>query len=114
MAKILKVGQFGHTFTRGMEEYVKTVEQRIHHVSDGTIKLYKFITFYIAFPIIGLTMANCYLKHKEEHSKPPPKFVHYPYLKIMNKPFPWGDGKHSLFHNPRINYIPGIGYEEEH
>lgn len=37
MAKILKVGQFGHTFTRGMEEYVKTVEQRTHRVSEGKL-----------------------------------------------------------------------------
>lgn len=37
MARILKVGQFGHTFTRGMEEYVKTVEQRTHHVSEGKL-----------------------------------------------------------------------------
>lgn len=57
----------------------------LYYIILGTIKLYKFITFFVAFPIIGLTMANCYLKHKEEHSKPPPKFVHYPYLKIMNK-----------------------------
>lgn len=39
MAKILKVGQFGHTFTRGiyMDEYVKTVEQRTHRVSEGKL-----------------------------------------------------------------------------
>lgn len=55
------------------------------HIILGSIKLWKSITFFVAFPIIGLAMANCYLKHQEEHSKPPPEFVHYPYLKIMNK-----------------------------
>lgn len=27
------------------------------------------------------------------------------------QPFPWKDGKHSLFHNPYYNAIPPDGYE---
>ena len=36
--------------------------------------------------------------------------MQYNYFFIQG--FPWLDGKHSLFHNPKRNYIPDVGYEE--
>ncbi|XP_017882420.1 cytochrome c oxidase subunit 6A1, mitochondrial-like [Ceratina calcarata] len=113
MVKLLKAGQVGRVFTRNyMEQYVKTVEQRSHVTGDGPIKLWRNITFFVAFPTIALAMLNVYLRHQEHPHEEHPPFVAHQYLKIMNKRFPWGDGKHSLFHNPKQNYIPGIGYEE--
>ncbi|CAK9823154.1 Cytochrome c oxidase subunit 6A1, mitochondrial [Anthophora retusa] len=113
MAKLHKLGQFGHTFTRNVETIVQTVEQRSYKGGDGAEKMWRNLSLFVGFPAIALAMLNSYLRHQEEKEHyHRPEFVAYPYMKIMNKPFPWGDGKHSLFHNPKKNYVPGIGYEE--
>ena len=106
------MGQFGHTFKRGMETVVQTVEQRCQHGNvEATKKMWKAIAFFVAFPAITLSVINCVIRHHEEHNAERPEFVAYQYMKVMTKPYPWGDGKHTLFHNPKKNYIPGLGYE---
>lgn len=53
-------------------------------------------------------------KHEEwekEHVKEVrPPFIKLDYMYIRRTPFPWGDGKTSLFHNPDRNPTPD-GYE---
>ncbi|KZC10662.1 PREDICTED: cytochrome c oxidase subunit 6A1, mitochondrial-like [Dufourea novaeangliae] len=111
MARLRHLGQFGQMFKRTETTVVQTVEQRSHSTGEGAIKLWRNLTLFGAVPAILLSTINCYINHinhKEERPEPIP----YPYMKIMNKRFPWGDGKHSLFHNPKKNWIPGVGYEE--
>ncbi|XP_076675176.1 cytochrome c oxidase subunit 6A1, mitochondrial [Andrena cerasifolii] len=112
MLSVRRLGQFGHTFKRGMETVVQTVEQRCQHGNvPATLKMWKAITAFVAVPSITLSLINCVIRHNEEHDAERPEFVAYQYMKIITKPYPWGDGKHTLFHNPKRNYIPGLGYE---
>ncbi|XP_055505597.1 cytochrome c oxidase subunit 6A1, mitochondrial-like [Leucoraja erinacea] len=70
-------------------------------------RVWKSLTFVIALPGIGVCMLNAFLKE----SGKPPEFVPYTHLRIRSKPFPWGDGDHTFFHNPHMNPLPS-GYEK--
>lgn len=76
----------------------------------GGWKLWKRLFFFVALPGVFTCALNTYLEHEsKDHERPP--FVEYEYLRRRNKRFPWGDGNHTLFHNPHLNALPE-GYEE--
>lgn len=70
--------------------------------------------FWVSLPITVLLAIRAFYneyqeeKHVLEHR---PEFVPVEFLRIRRTPFPWGDGNHSLFHNPKRNALP-TGYEE--
>src|SRR5512143_2958076 len=72
---------------------------------SGGYKMWKRLTFFVAFPSVGLCMLNAYLAHQEHAHHARPEFVKYEYLAKRDKRFPWGEGNKSLFHNPHTNAL---------
>ncbi|XP_064612844.1 cytochrome c oxidase subunit 6A2, mitochondrial-like isoform X1 [Liolophura sinensis] len=79
--------------------------------AGGSANLWKMLTFGVALPGVALCYYNAYYRLGHEH--PPRDFVAYEHLRLRSKAFPWGDGNHTLFHNPHTNPLPD-GFEDEH
>ncbi|XP_071757028.1 cytochrome c oxidase subunit 6A2, mitochondrial [Centroberyx gerrardi] len=83
-----------------------------HSSHEGGARTWKILTIVLAIPGVTVCMVNAYMK-MQAHSHDQPEFVAYPHLRIRTKRFPWGDGNHSLFHNPHTNALPD-GFESSH
>lgn len=73
--------------------------------ASAKVVLWRRLTYFVGFPAVALGMLNAYLGHKEHAEEPRDEFVAYEHLRIRRKQFPWGDGNHSLFHNPVAKYV---------
>ncbi|KAL5016906.1 hypothetical protein ScPMuIL_006495 [Solemya velum] len=74
----------------------------------GGMKLWRNLSFLIAIPGIAVCWINAFVVNEQEEIGP--EFVPYEHLRRRTSTFPWGDGNHTLFHNPHINPLP-TGYE---
>ena len=73
-------------------------------------RLWKYLTYFAVPPALVATYYHAFYV-SEHHQRP--EYIAYDHLRIRTKPFPWGDGNHTLFHNPEMNAIPGVGYEKD-
>ncbi|ORX95419.1 cytochrome c oxidase, subunit VIa [Basidiobolus meristosporus CBS 931.73] len=86
--------------------------EHLSHVRDHAQKsadLWRKVSIFVCVPLVGIAGYNAYnlaTEHAEHLEHHPPQFVGYPYIRIRNKPFPWADSDHSLFHNPKVNLDP--------
>merc|ERR1719166_600891 len=68
------------------------------HPTDGSsFKMWKMATYFFCVPVV---LAATYINlapGMAEHGHRP-EFAPYEYMRIRTKPFPWGDGNHTLFH----------------
>ncbi|CAL1684682.1 unnamed protein product [Lasius platythorax] len=71
------------------------------------------LSLFVALPLIVIMSAITYAREKEKAKQPREPFLNLPYMCRRTKPFPWGDGNHTLFHNPVKNPVPPHGYEVE-
>ncbi|GBB90011.1 hypothetical protein RclHR1_16890003 [Rhizophagus clarus] len=84
------------TKRKGIEEHAKS-----------SSNLWMKVSLYICPIALVASTANAYMimqqhaqHHHEAHEADHPPFD---YQKMRTKPFCWGDGDHTLFHNPAIN-----------
>lgn len=70
-------------------------------------KLWMKLFFFVCIPAIVVSAVNTYLaesEHQKHYERP--EFKPFEFRYIRKKQFPWGDGNHSLFHNPKYNALP--------
>ncbi|XP_004525502.1 uncharacterized protein LOC101462934 [Ceratitis capitata] len=71
--------------------------------------LRKICLFGVIPAVVALNVLVFATRTHEEREE----FKKWPHLYKRDKPFPWGDGVKSFFHNPHTNPLPETGYEDE-
>jgi len=113
MASIMKIAN-RIKFTTRM--FSTSSARMSHSVTPGEWKRWRAIMVFVAVPALAAAHFSAFRPYiwpvEGENPHARPDFVPYEYLRIRTKKFPWGDGNHSLFHNPHMNALPD-GYETE-
>ncbi|XP_005987221.1 cytochrome c oxidase subunit 6A, mitochondrial [Latimeria chalumnae] len=105
------IGRLSQILLRGvLPPARRQLSAAVHGEPNDAARTWKLLSFVVALPGVAVCMLNVYLK-MQHHSDEKPEFIPYSHLRIRSRPFPWGDGNHSLFHNSHVNPLP-TGYED--
>ncbi|VDL79915.1 unnamed protein product [Nippostrongylus brasiliensis] len=96
----------------GFDNYKKQFTTNLRESGQIGAK-WKSIFLFASIPCLAITMYGAHREHQKKSKEERPQYVAYEFLNVRKRPFPWGDGNHSLFHNPREQYVPGVGFEQE-
>ncbi|XP_017955062.1 stress response protein NST1 [Drosophila navojoa] len=77
---------------------------------EGHAKMWQRITLMCALPMIAI-LSLLVLTGHHDHERP--EFKKWGHMYVRTKPFYFGDGLRSRFHNPDVNPLPPDGYEDE-
>ncbi|XP_067204932.1 cytochrome c oxidase subunit 6A1, mitochondrial-like [Linepithema humile] len=83
------------------------------HADPRKHEFFRRLSLFVVLPVISLISLITYVRQQEKAKKPRQPYLDLPYMCRRTKPFPWGDGNHSLFHNPVKNPVRPYGYEVE-
>merc|ERR1711974_462709 len=108
LMKVLRMSRFANLRTINTSSVVRGGGRPDAHGSphpeSGWTK-WRTAFFLVAVPaIIGGHLSAFVFVDPEEHKRP--DFVPYEHMRIRTKKFPWGDGNHTLFHNPQKTLCP--------
>ncbi|EDQ86945.1 uncharacterized protein MONBRDRAFT_38196 [Monosiga brevicollis MX1] len=97
--------QMNGPMRRAMSTFEEQVaESKQHAETIGTFRNVSYLGM-VACVIIAY---KSFFLAEHEHA---PEFKPWSHMRKRATKFPWGDGDHSLFHNPEANALPS-GYEE--
>eukprot|EP00118_Oscarella_pearsei_P004656 m.20214 g.20214 ORF g.20214 m.20214 type:complete len:192 (+) comp27990_c0_seq4:97-672(+) len=99
-----RMGRIGReTFRRLASQYAKQLEAEEAHALSTT-RTWRGISLLVAIPVCGYLFYKHVLTG-DSHGEGK-EYTPWSHLRIRNKPFPWGDGDTTLFHNPHTNVGP--------
>merc|ERR1711916_65159 len=81
--------------------------------NNSSYKVWKKLFFFVFLPVTSAALVKSVIL-AEHHYPKESEYVKYPALRVRNKPFFWGDGDHSMFHDDRYNRGFGRPDEPEH
>lgn len=81
--------------------------------AENVWKTYRKIFYVLSVPTLLLGAYIAWKDHSDHLSHKRKDYVEYDFLNVRKSPFPFGDGNHTLFHNPSEQWVPGVGYEKE-